>query len=1281
MPEGDNFKVIDCKLESMKSDQNLLFCVIALQMDFIQREEFVSATSVWLLDKSLSIEEILIQQGAISQNECDLLRPLVERHIANHDNDAQKSLAALSGISSFVDELKSIKDEKLDATISLITDHLHPSGGSKTSRSSSSGLAESPKGGRSKDAPRYQILRPLAKGGLGEVYIANDSELNREVALKEIQAKFADNENSRLRFMLEAEVTGGLEHPGIVPIYGLGQYDDGRPFYAMRFIKGDSLKEASDRFHDRSQETDQSPNTATKDLDPAENATTHLDKTKVQSGNSVSNEKSEAGSIETSPNSAAYNGVEFRKLLGRFVDVCQAIEYAHSRGVLHRDLKPGNIMLGKYGETLVVDWGLAKAKTRDESNKTEDETTLVPRSSSGSSHTMLGSAIGTPAFMPPEQAAGRLEELGPSSDVYSLGATLYYMLTGKSPFKADSVDHLLEHVKRGEFEAPVLVNRSIPKPLSAICVKAMATAQTDRYHSTTELAEDIERWMADEPVAIYREPLLKRISRWAQRNRILVSNVAAALAVGIVALIVSAILLKSANNKLAAANQVINEEVEKVRKAQETAMAINSFLTDDLLSQANPEQNAYGDKTTVVQLLDRAAKEIDENDSLDGQPNIESSIRLTIGQTYYALGRFRQAITHLERALALKRALPDVDPKEIIEILHGLAQCNLSLDRTTEAESQIEELIESTERHLDPDDETLSQAKILKSSLLLQKADYEAAEALADETLTDTIKRHGLETDITNQCRVHLANVLALTLKDYDRARKLHEESLNYLIKSGKSEDSAEVMVAKAQLAEALGSYGKVEESKALMLSVVAAQESRLPRDHPLAVNHRIGLGVILAALHEYAPAARHLKESLEMAESTLGPNHPITWFAREQNSSLLVTISQFSPDKKSYLSKAEKLSRQNLETCETRGWNELNTNGFLTRWNLATVFNQQGKSKEARELIESTLGVLKDAGREQSVPAFTLGIALAESGGSKFAKESEPKMEKLMASAKEKLPPLHNMIGYGSGTLGFIKLSLKQHEEAEKLFLDLYNYCENSEQAPFGIREKGLEALAIVSQSTSKIRPLAKTKLEKGKPFKIRLSIPGQLATLQIAQGFSRTVEFNRVKKDEAILYFMPNSFSPEYNLSVIPLGGDLDGKSYELEISQGEMQEIASIDGKIDDQSSRDVLQLDHPRETHSLLLEKGAFYQFDVISEEMAVLVRLETDEERFLKTDKSARVGRGARIVFSPKKTGTFQLVVMGTKLESRGSYKITATKFDPVGEPRIKKGEFKKVDSN
>ncbi len=337
------------------ADRNLLFGILALQMDFVSRDALLAAMQAWVFDKAKDLGQLLREQGALGADEQALLEALVRKHLERHGDDAAKSLAAVSSIGSVRQELERVADADLHASLAHVAaaqtdDDPHatrpPSAGTPTA----SGL-------------RFRVLRPHARGGLGQVSVALDEELRREVALKEIQERHADDPASRSRFVLEAEVTGGLEHPGIVPVYGLGTYADGRPFYAMRFIKGDSLHDAIKRFH-----------------------------------------REEAGGDEAGP-----RALGLRKLLGRFLDVCNAIAYAHSRGVLHRDLKPGNVMLGPYGETLVVDWGLAKVLGRRERTGPAGEQTLQPASASGSAPTQRGSAVGTPAYMPPEQAGGRLD--------------------------------------------------------------------------------------------------------------------------------------------------------------------------------------------------------------------------------------------------------------------------------------------------------------------------------------------------------------------------------------------------------------------------------------------------------------------------------------------------------------------------------------------------------------------------------------------------------------------------------------------------------------------------------------------------------------------------------------------------------------------------------------------------------------------------------------------------------------------------------------------------------
>ena len=392
------------------SDRNLLIGILALQLDFIGCNQLVEAMHAWVLDKSQSLDNILLRQKAIDAETRELILALVRKHVDLHQGEAGKSLTAASSFGSSVTNLlRSIADADIDASLVLLAapnEAMEPP--SVTTMDMASG---------SNAGLRFRVLRPHAMGGLGMVSVALDQELNREVALKEIQAEHADNPDSRSRFVVEAEITGGLEHPGIVPVYGLGTYADGRPFYAMRFIRGDSLKEAVDRFHGQ-----------------------------------------EGGATKDS-----FAGLEFRKLLGRFIDVCDAIEYAHSRGVLHRDLKPGNIMLGKYGETLVVDWGLSKLVGRANAQAESDEPSLHVRSGTGSTPTQMGSAVGTPAYMSPEQASGQLDQLGPASDVYSLGATLYYLLVGTSPFKTRDMGELLRQRRARRLRRTAIGSRRSPQ--------------------------------------------------------------------------------------------------------------------------------------------------------------------------------------------------------------------------------------------------------------------------------------------------------------------------------------------------------------------------------------------------------------------------------------------------------------------------------------------------------------------------------------------------------------------------------------------------------------------------------------------------------------------------------------------------------------------------------------------------------------------------------------------------------------------------------------------------
>jgi eukaryotic-like serine/threonine-protein kinase len=295
----------------------------------------------------------------------------------------------------------------------------------------------------------YELLARIASGGMGVVYKARQISLNRVVALKMILAgQFAKPDEVR-RFLTEAEAAAHLNHPNIVSIYEVGQHE-GQHFFSMQFIEGASLDEEVDG-----------------------------GRWKLDDG---------------------------RRAAQLMTKVARAVEAAHQKGVIHRDLKPGNILLDGEGEPHVADFGLAR------------------RTSSDSSLTLEGSLIGTPSFMAPEQAAGKVSEVTTTSDIYSLGAILYYLLTGRPPFAAESLMDTLAQVLAGEVVLPRSVNARVPRELEQICLRCLEKAPQRRYPTAGALAEDLEKCLRGEPVAVRPAGVVAQFRHWARQQPALVSR-------------------------------------------------------------------------------------------------------------------------------------------------------------------------------------------------------------------------------------------------------------------------------------------------------------------------------------------------------------------------------------------------------------------------------------------------------------------------------------------------------------------------------------------------------------------------------------------------------------------------------------------------------------------------------------------------------------------------------------------------------------------------------------
>jgi tetratricopeptide (TPR) repeat protein/tRNA A-37 threonylcarbamoyl transferase component Bud32 len=675
----------------MDTDRNLLFGVLALQADLIDNDGFAEACAAWATRKETPLADLLVQRGWLTPTDRIDVEKILERKLKKHRGDARAGLAEVAG-----DDIKQSLADVADPDV----------------RRSLAGLTTPPAPGHvllsttgyvPESRDRYTLSRLHATGGIGRVWLARDASLGRDVALKELRPEQAGQPVVWARFLKEAQVTGQLEHPGIVPIYELGQrQDDQAPFYTMRFVRGRTLAEATAAYHQRWA-------------------------------------RGEAGPLE------------LRELLTAFVGVCNAVAYAHSRGVLHRDLKPQNVVLGDYGEVMVLDWGLAKLM-----NRPDEETAPLELPGDGQADaTQQGQVLGTPAYMAPEQADGRLDLLGPASDVYGLGAILYEIITGQPPFHGTDTPAVLRQVVHEAPARPRSLAKGTPPVLEAVCLRALAKAPNERYGTAKELAGDVQRWLADEPVSVYRDPVTVRLSRWARKHRTAVAIGAAFLQTAVVVLAVTVILI-------ARSRAQVEHERAQVERQRRRAEAVNTFLVKDLLAQASPDANPAGERLTVRELLDKAAEAVATSPSMRENPEVEGSVRSAIGSTYFGLGLYQRAREELEQAVACQDRAQDVPAAERIFTKNRL--CWVSYKLGSFDEKMPRQVLAQARAELGPDHEETVYAADTLATIALGNGKGKAGRGEPFDLLRDNLATQrrvlGPEHPLTVRAALNLADGL-----------------------------------------------------------------------------------------------------------------------------------------------------------------------------------------------------------------------------------------------------------------------------------------------------------------------------------------------------------------------------------------------------------------------------------------------------------------------------------------------------------------------------------------
>lgn len=631
----------------------------------------------------------------------------------------------------------------------------------------------------------YDIIDRLGQGGMGVVYEAYQRSTGRRVALKLMLP--AATEATRRRFEREVELAARLQHPHIVQVLDSGLHR-GRYYYAMEYVDGRPLDEA---------------------LSPGR--------------------------------------CSAREALELMAVVCEAVDYAHQRGVLHRDVKPSNVLVDARGCPHVLDFGLAKAID------------LVSRGGPALTLSEPGQLLGTLGYMPPEQARGQVDQLSVRADVYALGAVTYELLTGALPCGvAGPLADVLAGIAARDPRRPSELRPGLGADVDAILLKALEKAPQARYATAAELAADIRRFLADRTIVARRVSWAGRAVRWVRRNRRL-------SAVGGVALLVIAVTASWSVVRIA-------RERDRARTQALTARRINAFLLN-LLGSVDPF-TAEGPEVTVRELLDEATRRVEGE--LAGQPEVQAAVRYTLAGSYFNLGRHEAAEPLLEAVLVTRRQVMGPEHPDVAETLVALALVRDQQGRYEAAEELLREALRIRRRALGERSAPVAEVLNKLGIILRHRREYAEARESFEQSLAIRRALPGKDNEVDLAYTLYQLAQLLVDQREYEAAQQVIDEALPLLRRHLGAEHPLAALTVALQ-ARVLHARGRPDVAEPMLREALDSVRQSVGAHHPRVAVVAAELAGVLLDLGDPAAAEAPAREALAIRQMRLPPGHADT--------------------------------------------------------------------------------------------------------------------------------------------------------------------------------------------------------------------------------------------------------------------------------------------------------------------------------------------------------------------------------------------------------------------